>query len=514
MRWIISGTALFVAFFAVALRVIDSLWPPDVAPPLRLPEISTAALAPMTGTSFVIAPIAIANAAIRDAIEAAAPRDFAGKRDNILPDLLSKGELHWTMTRGKLDVTSRAEALAISSDISGTLRLAGQVGGQVGSITRSLASVAGADVGQAVHSIVSKPFQQRGEMRGNITVLARPAFTPAWRIEPNLTSQAAIADVSLPLAGSNFNIAKDAKPAIDKAMAAELATYASRIRGDDAIEQAARRQWARLCRSISLHSRAPGIPDLWLEIRPVRAFAVQPHVGTDTLNLVLGVQAETRVISHETDPACPFPAELEIVPAQEKGRVAIALAVDLPFAAINRLLEKQLVGTSFPNDGSGPVAATIEGVRLAGAGERLLVALRVRARERSWFGLSAPADVYVWGRAVLDRENQILRLADLTVDVQSEAALGLLGAAAQAAIPCLQSMLAEKATIDLKPFAASTRTSLETAFDEYTRQEQGIRLYTGISAVRLTDIAFDATTLRLIAELDGALGVAVTALPR
>jgi hypothetical protein len=44
---------------------------------------------------------------------------------------------------------------------------------------------------------------------------------------------------------------------------------------------------------------------------------------------------------------------------------------------------------------------------------------------------------------VLDRDNQILRFADVVLDVQSQAALGVLGAAAQAAVPYLQKALAD-----------------------------------------------------------------------
>jgi hypothetical protein len=512
MRWVFGGTVLFAAFFAAALRVMDSIWPADPALAQTPPAVATPPLAPMTRTSFVIAPIAVANAAIRDAIEAAAPRDFAGRRDNILPDLLSKAELHWTMMRGKFDVTSRGDALAITSDVAGSVRLNGQVGGQVGSITRSLASIAGPEIGQAVHSIVGKPFEQRADMHGNIAVLARPALTPGWRIEPNFTTQVGVADFSLPVGGQTLNIGKDIKPTVDKAVATELAGYANRIRNDDTVALAARRGWEKLCRSVSLHSTAPGVPDLWLEMRPVRAFAAQPRIGAETLNLVLGVEAETRVIAHETQPDCPFPAELEIVQPPERGRAEIALAIDVPFTQISGLLEKQLVGKTFPDDGSGPVAATIESASIAGAGDRLLLALKVRGT--GWFGVAAPADVYVWGRPALDQDNQILRLDDVTIDVQSEAALGLLGAAARTAIPHLQSMLAEKAVVDLKPFASNTRASLEAAIDDFTHEAQGVRVYTGVSSLRLTGIAFDATTLRLVAELDGALGIAVTALPK
>jgi hypothetical protein len=344
-------------------------------------------------------------------------------------------------------------------------------------------------------------------------VLARPFITAAWRLEPNLSSQVGFADLALPIAGSMFNAGREIKPLIDRAVGAQVATLGNRIRNDDAIERVARREWAKMCRSIALRNQAAGVPDLWLEMRPIRAFAAQPRVAADALNFVLGVEAETRVIPRETTPDCPFPAELEIVPPPDNGRIAIALAIDVPFTDVNRLLDAQLRGKSFPDDGSGAVAATIEAASLAGAGDRLLLALKLRARESGWFGVAAAADVFVWGRAALDADNQIVRLTDLSVDVQSEAALGLLGAAARAAVPYLQSMLAEKAVIDVKPFAASARRSIEAAVDGFTRQEPGVRVNAGISVLRLTGIAFDATTLRLVAEADGTVDVSVTALP-
>ena len=47
-------------------------------------------------------PTAIALSAIRDALETAAPRNLAGKRDNPLPQLLSNADIGWTVDRGPL----------------------------------------------------------------------------------------------------------------------------------------------------------------------------------------------------------------------------------------------------------------------------------------------------------------------------------------------------------------------------------------------------------------------------
>ena len=216
----------------------------------------------------------------------------------------------------------------------------------------------------------------------------------------------------------------------------------------------------------------------------------------------------------ETKPDCPFPAQVELVPQIEQGRVNIAVPIDIPFPEVNRLLEAQLKGKTFPQDKAGAFAVTVRGVALAASGERLLISLRVQANEnRSWFGLGAEATVHVWGKPVLDRDRQVLRLADIALDVESEAAFGLLGAAARAAVPYLEAALAENAVVDLNPFATTARQSIEAAIADFRKSGDGVRVDAAVTALRLVGIEFDAKTLRVIAEADGTAKVAVTALP-
>jgi hypothetical protein len=118
----------------------------------------------------------------------------------------------------------------------------------------------------------------------------------------------------------------------------------------------------------------------------------------------------------------------------------------------------------------------------------------------------------VWGRPLLDRDAQILRLTDIELDVQSEAAFGLLGAAAQAARPQLRDALAEHAVVDLKPFAAEAKTQVAAAVAEFSKQDPNVRVDAAITDLRLVGIAFDAKTLRAVAEADGSVKVAVSSL--
>jgi hypothetical protein len=280
------------------------------------------------------------------------------------------------------------------------------------------------------------------------------------------------------------------------------------------IERTAREQWAKMCRSIPLGGEKTGLPPLWLEMRPIRAAAAQPQVDARNVTITIGVEAETRIVPNETKPNCPFPAQLELVPPMQDGVLAVGVPIDVPFTELNKLIEPQLKGRHFPDDGSGPVDVEVLRASIAAAGDRLLISLRVKAREKkSWFGFGTEATVQIWGKPALDQQNQILRLTDISLAVESEAAFGLLGTAARAAIPYLQKALADKAMVDLKPFANDARTKIAAALTEFQQVGNGVRVDASVNAVRLTGIEFDANTLRVVAEANGSVKVAVSQLP-
>jgi hypothetical protein len=401
----------------------------------------------------------------------------------------------------------------LSTALSGSFRATGQVSGEAGNFAGAIGGLLGGRLGQGLQNLQGKALDQRADIRGEVTLTAHPSLLPAWRVEPNLSSQIALADASLPIMGAKLSVSNELKPFLDRAVNEQMAALAARLRDDPSLELAARREWAKMCRAISLGATAAGMPNLWLEVRPTRAFAAQPRIDSAALTLTIGVEAQTRIVPNETKPDCPFPAQLELVPQVEQGRVNIAVPIDIPFTEVTRLLEAQLKGKSFPEDKGSAFTATIRGVSLAASGDRLLLSLRVRANEnKSWLGLGAEATIYVWGRPVLDSAHQVLRLTDIALDVQSEAAFGLLGAAARAAVPYLEQAVAEHAVVDLVPLAANARRSIDSAISDFRKSADGVRVDAAISDLRLVDIEFDAKTLRVIAEVDGSVQVAVTKL--
>src|SRR6201982_2284145 len=95
------------------------------------------------------------------------------------------------------------------------------------------------------------------------------------------------------------------------------------------------------------------LPRRWLEFKPTRALAAQPKVDGSAVTATIGIEADTRITSTETKPDCPFPDKITIVPPTPGG-VSIAVPIDLPFTDLNTILEAQIAGKIYPEDGSGP----------------------------------------------------------------------------------------------------------------------------------------------------------------
>jgi Domain of unknown function (DUF4403) len=509
---LLAITVVAVSFFA-SLKIMDWLSPRGTGRAPVLVELPP--LPPASRSSSIIATAAVSLAAIRDAADRGAPRIFSGKADNPVSQILQNADIGWTASRGPITATGAQDVLSLATPLTGTLNVTGSLSSKAtGAVGNALGDLLGGNVAKQIGSVNIKALNASAEIKGNVTFTSRPKLAAAWHIEPNLAAQVTLGDSSLSVAGARVNVPAQVKPLIDKTVADQVNAVEARLRSDPSFEQNARAQWARACRSIPLQgtSTASTLPALWLELRPTRAIAAQPRVDASAVTLTLGIEAETRITSEQTKPDCPFPATISIVPPTPGG-VSIGVPIDVPFTDISKILEAQLAGRTFPEDGSGPVDVTVKHASVAASGDRLLISLLVNAKtKKSFFGFGGEATVHIWGKPVLDQAQQTLRLTNIELAVESEAAFGVLGAAARAAMPHLQKALAEKATVDLKPFATNAQKKIAAAISDFQKNEDGVRVAAEITSLRLADIAFDSKTLRVIAEADGTINVYITAL--
>jgi hypothetical protein len=528
MQWgKIAIGALIVVIVGLG-AVLAIRWFSPTAMDARPKLVEVPPLAPISRSSRIVIPVTITLTALREAMEQA-PRDLSGKSE--IPLGPSSAEIAWSAARGGFGVEGGPNGLKLWTQLRGSLRASAQMSGlrppegfgPPGGLFNPPRDIPGLPPGflrppggqgqPQAQSQNERTNEQSAEISGNVVLTARPTLLPEWRVQPNIVSQVTISEATANFFGMRFSLSDQVKPLLERTINEQVATLQQRLGNDPFIEQAARQEWAKMCRAIPLGA-APGAPNLWLEVRPTRAIAAQPRIDQSALTLTFGVEAETRIVPSETKPTCPFPARVELVAQMDRGQVNLAVPVDVPFTEITRLLNAQLKGKSFPEDRSGGFAATIQSIEVAASGSRLLMSLRVRANEtKSWFGFGGEAMIHVWGRPALDRTRQVLRMDDISVDIQSQAAFGLLGLAARTAVPYLEKTLAENAVIDLVPLAANARKNIEAAIADFQRSADGVRVDAAVADLRLVGIEFDAKTLRVVAEADGSVRVEVTRFP-
>jgi hypothetical protein len=543
---LIGAVVVLSASFYAALWAIDRYFPGAPPPAVaNLPPLPP--LEPVTRSSYVIAPVAISIQAIQERVEQAAPRELFGKKDDPVSALLSAADIGINVKRSPLAIRGQPDDLAVGATIEGSLKVSGEIANLAGSLAGMIGSTfgnkepnssgsnddsiggiisgflgdkkssrTGGDSGasKTPGSTTTKAVDQTAELHGRVIMHSRPTLTENWRLEPNMSAQLDLSDSKLRLAGADLNVTQEAKPTIDSMVNDQVANLEKWLRDSPIIENVAREQWAKACRAIPLGGGNTGLPPLWLELRPLRAAAAQPRIDAQNVTLTVGVLAETRISSTESKPTCPFPAKLELVAPMDDGRLQVDMPIDVPFTELDKLLEAQLKGHTFPEDDNAPGSVEVRAVRIGASGDRLLISLDVRAREKkSWFGFGVSATVQIWGKPALDEQNQILRLTDLSVAVESAAAFGLLGPAARAAVPYLEKALADHAVIDLKPFVADALKKIGIALADFEKNSPDIRVSAGVTGIRLTDITFDSHTLRVIGAATGTARIAISRLP-
>ena len=514
LKVILIGAAVVAVSFLASLKAMDWLWPRATVSAPAIAELPP--LPPATRASSLMVPVAIAITAIRDLADRSAPYNFSGKANNPVSQVLQNADIGWTASRGPIAATGAQDVLSLATPLTGTLNVTGSLSAKAtGAVGDALGGLLGGNIAKQIGSVNIKNLNASAEIKGNVTITARPKIAPNWRIEPHLAAQVNLGDTGLSVAGARVSVPAQVKPIIDKTVADQMSALEAKFVNDPVFERNARTQWGKLCRSIPLQTKdaATSLPALWLEMKPTGAVASQPRIDASTVTLGLGIEADTRITPVETKPECPFPAAITIVPPTA-GYVAIAVPIDVPFTEINKIVEKQFAGRTFPEDGSDSVDIVVKHATVVPSGDRLLISLLVNAREKkSFFGFGAEATVHIWGKPALDEAQQTLRLTDITLAVESEAAFGLLGAAARAAMPHLQKALAEKATVDLKPFAANAQKKVAAAIADFQKNEDSVRATADITSLQLANIAFDSKTLRVTAIARGAINVSVTRLP-
>ena len=260
-------------------------------------------LAPVSRSSRIVMPAAIALTALSEAMERV-PRELSGKSE--IPLGLSSSEIAWSVARGAFAVNGGTEGLTLSAALNGSLRASAQFTGPPGfpdprgafmapprdipGLPPGLLRPPGGSIGRGqgqtqAPSQGESTSEQRADIRGHVVLTARPIILPQWRVQPNLVAKVTINEASANFFGMNFSLSDQVKPLLERSITEQVGVLQGRLSDDPLIEHAARQEWAKMCRSIALGAIL-GAPNLWLEVRPTRAFAAQPRIDQSVRRLL------------------------------------------------------------------------------------------------------------------------------------------------------------------------------------------------------------------------------------
>src|SRR5437868_15522427 len=229
LKTIPLGIAVVTVSFFVSLKTMDWLWPRAAVRAPVLVELPP--LPPASRSSSIIAPVAIALSAIRDAADRGAPPHFAGKADNPISQILQTADIGWTASRGPITATGAQDVLSLATPLTGTLNVTGSLSAKAtGAVGDALGGLLGGNVAKQIGSVNIKNLNASAEIRGNVVITARPKIAANWRIEPNLAAQVNLGDTSLSVAGARVNVPAQVKPLIDKNVAEQIALVQARMR--------------------------------------------------------------------------------------------------------------------------------------------------------------------------------------------------------------------------------------------------------------------------------------------
>ncbi|HBK05865.1 MAG TPA: hypothetical protein DDZ81_08355, partial [Acetobacteraceae bacterium] len=245
---ILLAIVMIAVSFFISLKVMDWLSPRGSVPAPALAQLPPLPAAPRS--SVILARVAIPISAIRDAADRGAARNFSGKADNPVSQILQDADIGWTASRGPIAATGGQDVLSLSTPLTGKLNVTGSLSSKAtGAVGDAIGSLLGGNVAKQIGSVNIKAFNASAEIKGNITVTSRPKLAAAWHLEPNLGAQVTVGDTSVSVAGARVNVPAQIKPVIDRTVADEIAAAGARIRNDPSLERNARVQWAKACRS-------------------------------------------------------------------------------------------------------------------------------------------------------------------------------------------------------------------------------------------------------------------------
>ena len=480
-----SGLAIVATMLGVAYLVAWFMFGRVSRFDAEEPKAETPPLPPLKAQqSKITLPVSIPIDAVRDILEQTVPREQTGREaykeriDILIGSTSVDIRIDWKVNRTDFEVAGDNDTLRVKAGVSGQATVRAKYKGPSAS----------ADI----------------TLQGTASLDARPRLDSKWHLTtPELSMDIRLNRAKVKVGPVSVSVRGKIRPKLNSFAKEQRDKIKRRIAEDGSLRTAAKENWEKFCRSVSLGSDT----GLWLEIKPVAARTAQPRISNENISLQLGLDAETRVVTKETNPDCPFPEEL-FIEAPQLGYIEIVLPVEIDYLTLETALENEIVGKTFGKDIS--VRVETVSVRPHGGSLLLKVEVAVQVADGGWFDSRAEGTLYLLARPQLVADSQMITLTDVQLDTASRDVLvAIIGEAVE---PLLLRAVEGQTTLDLEPKYREIRDRANAALKAFSSDDLAVD--GEIEDVRLTSVDVGPDRLRVVANARGRVAVVVRKIPQ
>jgi Domain of unknown function (DUF4403) len=314
-------------------------------------------------------------------------------------------------------------------------------------------------------------------------------YRPDWSVVPETRAQPVRPGVRCLLTRARV----DVTDRVIEAVQAQLNRAAPRVDGYLREKVALRGRvegvWASLQRPIDAGS------GVFLQMRPESVAVAPPRAQGARLSTDVTVTLRPRLVVGERPAADSVPLPNFVAPPDSARGLKVAMVAELPYATANELLAKALIGRSFDVQGH---KIQLRGVRLYGAGERLVLALKV--------GGDARGTLYFVGTPVYDPATQTVSVPDLDFSVETKNVLA--GPADWLLHERMREQVRAAARFGVGDRLAEVRQAVNGAINR--NLSDGVRLTGAVENIRPLGVVVTERSIATVVEAGGRARIDIT----
>lgn len=266
------------------------------------------------------------------------------------------------------------------------------------------------------------------------------------------------------------------------------------------LKERAREQWERLCSPIPLTDSPP----LALSVRPL-AVSISPFTAKrGVLSAGLALRCLLTVSSGLPETASPHPPlpDLSPLPPNLDPGVLVNLDAFISYGALEKFVSDRPLD---PLDLPGGGQVTVEKITLFGSGEKLVAAADISGKAP--LGAPLRGKVYLTGKPVFSREEQVLRIEG--VDFDEDSTRGLTRMASWIVRPLLAREIGKNLVFPLGELRQKTLVSLGEAVRGRQVSDE-VMMDGSVASLDLERFSLDVDGIRLSFSMGGTVSLKYT----